>query len=445
MGKPARNDLPKAVTPFGAGRTLALLVVLAGARASAFDSSTLEFQRTLENVTEPGLYHVEVDPTLYRHARGAELADVRIVGPDEREVPWLLRRVPAPQQRQPRAATLLDATELPDKAARAVLDLGATGAAHSEVQLAVDADGDWVRRARVEASRDAGSWTPLVEGGYLFSISAAGVVGAQTTLVYPTSDARYLRVTLLPQASGPPLRIRGASVAFVPPEAHVPLRLLPTVKPQPVATPPQAKTSEWIIDLGAAGVPLAEVALDLGDAAFERRALLAAADRDGPWAPVAATLLYRVAPAAAGKLAEENVRLPGHRTRERSLRLTIYDGDAAPLALRAVSPAYVAEELLFRAPAPGMYTLFVGGALPAPTYDLAAVLQRSGEQPKLVASFGTITPNRAFGHLAEPAPPPRRSERYKRPIAVGAALLLAALALVAARRVRRAHPRHGRK
>lgn len=178
--------------------------------------------------------------------------------------------------------------------------------------------------------------------------------------------------------------------------------------------------------------------MDLGDPAFERRAQLFATNHETYWAPVGATLLYRIAPSLAGKLAEENVRVAADRTRKRYLRLTVYNGDDAPLSLRAVSPGYVAEELLFRAPAAGAYTLYVGGDVPAPTYDLASVLARSGEQPALAANFGTVTPNPAYGHLGKPAAPPPVSERYKTPIALGLALLLVLLASWALRLLRRA-------
>jgi hypothetical protein len=232
------------------------------------------------------------------------------------------------------------------------------------------------------------------------------------------------------------VRISGASAAFVPPESHVPLRLLPSIKLQPVPEPGDAHSTAWTIDLGAAGVPIAELALDITDAAFERRALLAAANHQAYWAPVAATLLYRVA--RPGKDAQENLRISADGTRKRYLRLTVYNGDDAPLTVRSASPAYVAEELVFRAPGPGNYTLFVGGDVPAPRYDLADVMARSGEQPTLVANLGTVTPNPAYGHLARPATPPPVTERYKLPIALGLAALLALLALWTLRLLRRA-------
>ena len=177
-------------------------------------------------------------------------------------------------------------------------------------------------------------------------------------------------MTLLPSPAGPPVRITSASVAFVPPSRVCRFGLLPSIKPQPVSEPGEAHTNAWTIDLGAPGVPIAELALDISDGAFERRAILAAANHLAYWAPVAATLLYRVPPSTVNRDAVENVRTsPAARFRANAtLRLTVYNGDDAPLGLRSVGPRLRRRgELVFRAPVAGVYTLFVGGDVPAPS------------------------------------------------------------------------------
>ncbi len=405
---------------------LVLAVTLAAARAHAFDASMLEFERSVENVTAPGLYHVEIDPELYRHAHKDGLGDVRIVAPDGKEVPYLVRRVPPPQQAEPRAVRFAAADTLPDGAVRALFDLGPGGARHTELTLVVDSAGDWTRQARLEASRDGTRFAALVAATWLFRVTVAGRVAVATTLGYPASDARWLRVTLLPPADVV-VRVVGASAAYVPPEAHPFTRLLPPQKPQPIPEPGDVRTSQWTIDLGAPGVPIADVALGIDEDAFTRRALLSAGADRRDLVPIAATLLYRVAPAQAGKLAEENVRIGGGGTRRRWLGLTLYDGGAKPLRLRDVSPAYAAEELVFRAPAAGAYALYVGGDLPAPSYPLAAELARSHEEPRLAAALGTIAPNPTFAHLAKPPPPPKPTHR-RPPLPLLIVLGLAAIA-----------------
>lgn len=413
--------------------------VLAPARAAAhrhhLDPSRLEFERTIDDVNAPGLYRADVDPVLYRHARVAALGDVRIVGPDGAEVPWLLRPVPPRQRSVEHAPAHLEL--LDGGAGGAVLDLGPAPVTHSEVQLTIAGPPNWWRRTAVATSDDGARWTRLSFGAFLFRADAGGHVTEQTTLSYPPSTARLVRVILEPN-DGPPVRVTGAVARFVPPEAHVPLRLLATVTPTPVPLPGDAHVSDFVFDLGAGGVPVAELALDIADPAFERRALLASGDGRSSWRPLVATLLYRVAADEAGREAQENVRIGAAGARDRYLRLTVFNGSEAPLVVRAASPAYVAEELVFRAAAAGSYTLYVGGNLPPPRYALAAELARTGEQPTRVAVLGSIAPNPAFGHLrptAAAAPPPAQGAGGALPWVL--ALAVVALAVVAVAAVRR--------
>jgi hypothetical protein len=416
---------------------LILMALMASSRALAFDPATLTHTRPLHDVSAPGLYRVEVDAALYRAARSDRLDDVRIAAPDGSEVPWLVRRVPPPAVAVTHAVTLVDPVTLPDGAARATLDLGEPGLKHSEVQLSLVSDGDFFRKTRIESSSDEKEWALLSEGAYVFRVNA----GAEhTTLSYPLSDARYLRVTLL-AASGPAVAIRGASTAFNPPEARVPLRRLDALTPSPLAA--EKGESSWLLDLGAAGLPIADVTLEIGNnAAFERRAALAASTQKAYWVPAGATLLYRVPTVRQPEPRdlvtvgdEENLALPAGNVRKRYLKLTVYNGDDAPLEVRSARPGWIAEEIVFRAPVAGAYTLYVGGDLPAPAYDLAAVLARANEQPTATATFGAIADNAA--HANAPAPPPPLSERYRVPIGIVLSLLLAGLALWTLRLLRR--------
>lgn len=410
---------------------IVIFALLGASRANAFDKAALMYSRPIDGVSAPGLYRVEVDPALYRHVKSDALDDVRIAAPDGSEVAWLLRRVPPPAQAVEHAVTLVDPVTLPDGSTRATLDLGAPGLKHSEVQLKLDGDGDFFRKTRIESSNDEQSWALLTEGAYVFRVNTGS---EQTTLRYPLSDARYLRVTLLP-AAGSAVRISGASTAFNPPEARVPLRRLESVTPLPpddAAAAPVKGETRLLFDLGAAGVPIAALELDVGNGQFERHALLASATQKAYWVPVGSTLLYRV---PTGSRREENLSLPGGATRKRFLRVTITNGDDAPLEVRAAHPEYIAEELVFRAPAAGKYTLYAGGELAAPAYDLAAVLARSNEQPTATATFGAIADNDA--HANAPLPPPPLSERYRVPIGIALSLLLAGLALWTLKLLRR--------
>jgi uncharacterized membrane protein len=400
-------------------------------RAHAFDTARLKERRQVGAVPAAGFYRVEIDPVLYRHtlSEQAPLGDVRLAGPDGREVPFLIRDVPVPTPPVLHRATLVDPVTLPDGGARAVLDLGAPGLKHTEVELEVDGR-DFLRRTRVEISSDERAWATLADGGVIYRVESSTAPSRHLTITYPTSDARYLRVTIKP---GPhdsqQLRITGARAYYVQMTSH-PLERTIDAKLEASEHEAKEKVSRTVLDLGEPGVPFQALELTIPTAAFERRALVEATNFKTYWPSVGAGVLYRFP-------SDASTRIELSPTRKRWLRVTVHDGDDPPLPIEAARAEYRVEELVFRADAPGTYMAYVGAPeLGPPSYDFPAVLARSGEVAFSTAGFGPVEPNPAFG--AGPAPPRAFSDRFQLPIAISLGLVLLALALWTVRLLRSA-------
>jgi hypothetical protein len=421
----------------GGGPGKAVLVLLAAGSllapgaAVALDVSPYRETRSLEGVSAPGLWQVEVDADLYRHSLAAPgtLADVRISGPGGEEVPWAIRPVPAGEPERQVEATLLDPVVLPDGSVRAALDLGKPGLRHSEIRLDLAGD-EFLREARVETSEDGRLWGLAAEGGRVYAVK--DLPGARrTTLRYPTSDARWLRVTLLPGSGAAP-RILGARLFFVP-VSRQEVRSLP-VAPSGPWPAPGGRRSRFEIDLGAPGIPADAVVLQPAPGLFERAArAYASADREY-WSPAGAGLLWRAPEGRLPAAARENARIPLSGARQRWLRVEIEDGDAPPLQIAGARLEWLAEQLVFRAEAAGPHALYLGDReARAPAYDLAAVLRRTPGAPVSAAALAPLAANPLRAERAKPVP---LSERYRGAIAAGLLAVLAGLALWVVRLLR---------
>ena len=93
----------------------ALLLVAVAAEAIAFE-------RAIE-VPGPGPVAVLLDAPVYESAR-LDLADVRVIDDEGREVPALLRRYVPEQRSEPWQPPLLNRSDVPGESTRATLDLG---------------------------------------------------------------------------------------------------------------------------------------------------------------------------------------------------------------------------------------------------------------------------------------------------------------------------------
>jgi hypothetical protein len=423
----------------GRGPLLALLAVgaLAPRPSAALDERGSAFTAPLEGVAAAGLWRFEVPLALHRaSAAAAPLADVRVVGPGGEEVPWLVR----PLGGAPAAATavgsrtagvkrtaaaigmavrVLDPVVLPDGAARAVLDLGTGTGRHGEVQLELEGE-EFLRRARVESSDDGKRFGVLEEGGRVWAVrgepQARGVV-----LRYPTSQARFLRVTLLPGAGGP-VRIAGARVA--PPPRAVPSRS----EPAKVASVrrDEARRTVVVVDLGGRVPVRAALRLHIATPAFERRVRAEAGEGEAR-RTVGWGVVWRAPEAArdAAPDAREHLEIALSDPAADRIEVVIDDGDAAPLAVTGASVVWAPDEVVFRADSGGAHRLLVGDARAvAPAYDLAAVLARSPGASAEPARLGPLAPNPRHAPPGDLRP---FTERHRTALALGLAALLAIL------------------
>jgi hypothetical protein len=301
---------------------------------------------------------------------------------------------------------MVDPVVLPGGGARAVFDLGRTGLKHSELRLVVNGS-DFLRRSRVEVSADEQHFATIAEGAFVFAVGGT----SRTAVAYPLSDARYLRVTLLPGGDRRPLRIASGEVFYSVAGSHPLERSLP-VKLE-AAPPPDAGVhqSAFELDVGEAGVPIERFKLDLSTPAFERRATLQASDRPPYWVTIGSGLLYR-----AGS--QESTTLSAAGARKRHSRVLVDDGDDPPLRARGASAEYLAEEIVLRADSAGPHQLYLGAPpLAPPAYDLSAVLARGGAAEIRAATLGPIEANPLFGESGSPAARPF-SERHGLLVAV---------------------------
>jgi uncharacterized membrane protein len=412
------------------GPGAALLLAAAGLGialpARALDPAQYRTVRTLTGVSATGHHAVRVDADLWRASLASSftLADLRIAGPGGEEVPWTLRPVGGPDGEEEVPATLVDPVVLSTGAVRAVVDKGRRGLRTDELGLELSGD-DFLRPVRIESSDDGRTFGVLAEGGRVYAVK--GLAGARRTVVrHPASEARFLRVTILPGAGDPP-RILGARPVRRS-EAPPPMDGLDLGAPVRTAGP-DGRTSLYGADLVGAGIPASAVVLSVATPAFERPVRVLGSSDGATYVPLGAGLVWR-----AGS--DEELRIAIAPAGRRWLRIEVRDGDAPPLAVTGVRVEWRAQELVLAADAAGPHTIYVGdpGAR-RPDYDLGAVLARlPAGTPAAPAALGPVGPNPRYAPRAPELP---FTERHRVPLAAGAVVALAGLALWAIRLLRR--------
>ncbi len=325
---------------------LAATAAMAVGMASDVDTSAFRFTRALRaDARAPVLF--EPDGAMYAHAR-SDFADLRILDAEGSQVPW--RAAPLPAAVAPESVALVARGRL-GGVVSVVVDRGPSPEVIDRIEL------DVPDRAFVGSAEVLGSATGA-EGSYarlsttqIYSVRGA-VAARSTTALFPPTDYRYLLVRARGVSD-----ITGARVARDPRQ--------PRLDPVPASSRIRQEQRSTVVrlDLGFANVPVDAVEVRSTTARFVRDVVV-----EGSSARV-------FVPLGGGKVARfrgvdlDRITIDG---RQRFLRVTIANGDDAPLGGLRVRALARPRPLLLAGGFPPPFQLYYGArTVAAPAYDFA--------------------------------------------------------------------------
>ena len=396
-----------------------LLVALAAAPAVSDPPEAWTTRRPIAVPAAGARAFVEapLDAAVYAVA-APSLADLRVRERGGPDVAYVVRRLDGHASSVERELPLLALVVTPSKQTRFVLDLGPRPGLHTGVRVHVGENASYFRvPLRVETSDDAKVWDVARASGFIYDV--AGETRAMDTSVsYPASRARWVRVTLEP-SRGAPLPVRGAAVRASEVVAEREEDIVPATIVERERDGAR-KVSRLVLDLGGRR-PLDRIELDVTDRNFYRVVTVEAADdrRLWRWAGSAAVSALEV-PKRPER--DTKVRLP--ETSARYLRLTIQDQDDRPLEITGARAAGVRRTVAFEAVPGHEYVLDYGNPRAvAPRYDVERTVRALGLARLPQAALGAPIP-------LPPTPPPARPPWLDaQPVAMWAAMAVAVVAL----------------
>jgi hypothetical protein len=332
---------------------------------------------------EGGFVAIAIPPEVAERSQPG-LQDLRLVGADGREVPYVLDAdVPRATERR-RGGRLVEAQRERRNLSAWTVDFGVE-AAFDRLELEIDG-ADFSKRVSLETSPDGARWSRVEGDAWVFDRPWRGRQVHDTTLERPDAlRARFVRLTIDDYRS-PPVVVRSVTAVLT---GTLGGRRWTRDAPLVRLETPAGQPSRYRID-AAPGLPIERVTVAADDAAFWRDARVFGEVRDA--APVAVspvTPIYRVRLDDADLDAERR-DIDLERPTVGSLILEIDDRDSPPLARPRVTLSGVERRLLMPAGS-GPLTLYYGNpATRRPLYDLEALRSRLAFAPTFPA--GTLGP-----------------------------------------------------
>ena len=376
------------------------------------------------------LVELQVDPEVYAEAQPG-LADVRLAATDaagDREIPYKLLIETGDQRRAAVPVEMQDLGHIPNDHTSFVLRVQSEGALHSELEIRTSSV-NFQRRVAVSASDDGETWRVLEDNARIFNFSLPerSFSAGDTSVRYPSSSARFLRIRIFNEDQEP-LSIHGAVVLFAqtlePKRHHLPLDIVQRAE--------DAEGRQTILVLRASypGFPADRISLDIPHRNFYREVAVEGSYDSTYWIPLqSGEILYDFdTPRFVG--GDRELRFG--ESRYLYYRITIFNEDNPPLPVERPSANGFARKIVFTPTAGQTHRIYYGNPeASAPSYELEKLFPYLVTEDLPVAQLGSHEVNPAFG---APAPEPVAvpfTERYPwlLPGVVAAAALLVGLFL----------------
>jgi hypothetical protein len=363
--------------------------------------------------SEPRLVSVLVPPAITARAR-EQWADLRVVDGAGREVPYVLHASPARPAAEWRPVRLLEPSTVAGQFTQVVLDTGLAARVHNAVRLTIVRDRDFLTWVEVAVADDGRTWRIVRERGPIFDLSSEGL-GSATTVEYPDSLSRYVRLKILDGSRA--YALQSAEVADDEPVAG-------DLQPAGVSFVPATESTPhrtvWMSAADAPRVPVAAIRFETTQESFARPVGIEISDDERTWRRLASGEILRLRD-AGGEL-RESLSIAVPETSAGRWRVTVYDRDDA--AVRDLRPVAYAtpRRVVFRQQPGATYQLIFGHTrADAPEYDMRRLHDAAALAAATPVTLGAEIVNPDY---ADPAP---WSERH--PAVLWGALVAAVLVL----------------
>ena len=396
-------------------KILVIAVLLMGMISSVFALDLTKWQYKAEVTVEDGTGEygrLILTPEIYDAAR-LDLADIRLLDAQDRQVPYVLAKAKDITERLKYSPALINRSTNTEGSAMVTLDFGKQVVKNS---IEVETGGNNFRRAvKIEGSNDNVEFFTVVEEAYVFAIDY-NTRFEQVDL--PANDYRYLRITVKPMAT------EEKSPVIDDVRAHKVEKKFAQRRPVEMlqvehSENEKSKSSIYIYDLAYRHLPVSEIELGVADNAFYRCVTVDGRDAatrkvkvdsednrqrfkevEVRWERIVSDTIYRYTEADGKKREKLILRVPSSRRVYRYLKIAVRNYDDRPLTVNSASAKMIADNIVFAAQDDVASALYVGAKSAAkPQYDLARRLSLPLQVKARMAKLGGITDNPLFGKV----------------------------------------------
>lgn len=401
------------------------LILSSGLVLADFDIGKWQYEKeitSLSPITQPAYSQLTFDTEVFTHAN-RNLNDIRVIDNSGQEVPYKLLIEEAYTSREFYPAQILNKSYVPGEYQFFIVDLGRDGIFHNQIKI-LTSSANFRREAQIEGSNNQKQWFVLQEKGKIYDYSPPQFEFKKqdTTLNYPESTYRYLRVTIFSRGENP-IDIQKA-------EVYRTISSGARRVQYPVQIVEQGENKEKrinyvVFDLENKGLPINSLQISTSDTNFSREVALEGSNDRIDWKIIEfRDALFSF---STPKFTGSKLSIDFSESNYRYLKLTIFNRDNPPIAITGANASGLLRKILFEYDPAKIYKLYYGNTQARlPEYDLEKFFPYLDIENPPQLTLGPEKENPSFEKPVSPAIP--FSERY--PWFLPAILVILVLILV---------------
>ncbi|MBN1571795.1 MAG: DUF3999 family protein [Deltaproteobacteria bacterium] len=342
---------------------VAAILALATGISSAVSPSRFALKAPIQG-EKTGYVFFNITPAVYDESNG-DLSDIRIYSAGGKEIPYIIWNSTRKFTSETLSAEVINRTYVPKKSSTFTLDLGGEYFKTNRFRITTTST-DFTRRVTIEGSPDNREFVTIKDNAYIFDFTTEhGASGTEVS--YPTTDYRYLRVTIWDDGEDP-LEGLGGEISIAEETKGETTTLKSDIKK--IEQNREEMTTETVIDLKYKNIPSDTITLKVEAGNFRRDLHILAGNVDDPnnYDEVLDDHIYSI---NTTMFSRERLTLVYPEVQARYLKVIIENRDDAPLKIKGVEVMGTPKKITLLAEPGVSYFLYLHNRTAgAPYYDI---------------------------------------------------------------------------
>ena len=353
-----------------------------------FSLADWEFKKRIAADNIEGVARFKADAEVYNNAK-SDLSDIRVVSAEGEEIPYKLKVMETERETICFEPKLFNLSNMPDRYTEFYLDMGEEIQMSNKIHI-ITPHKNFRRKVEVWGSDDGKQWLKIRDDANIFSFYTEDHRTTLTEVKFPDTKKRYLKIVIW-NKNETPLKIERCWV-YHEKVSEAPLDDIPAKMSR--SENYEKKRTEIILDVVHKHIPKKEIILKFASPGYHRSVRVFGSDNAKDWQYLNSTVIYMYNKKNKNNIISLSV------SRERYLKLLVYNQDDPPLNIDDISIKGHQQFIYFPVKKDKIYYLFYGNSdARKPVYEFERLLPFMESEKSFMADLEGEQLNKDFSRV----------------------------------------------